>query len=103
MVAFFYALVDVGEVGAEAGDGFEDRLSLGRGDSLVLRKRNFDMDGSFLPERSIECFDGFGVEVLYSLFVASAYTVVGTGVTVEGVDCLCDAHLGGCHGCVRYY
>ena len=52
----------------------------------------------FVPEWPIEGFDGFGIEVFDSLFVASAYTVVGTGVAVEGIDCFSNTHLGGGHG-----
>lgn len=56
-------------------------------------------EGRSIPEWAIQGFDGFGVEVFDGLFVAPADAVVGACVAVEGVYCLCDAHLGGCHGC----
>ena len=52
-----------------------------------------------IPERSVEGFDGLSVEVFDGLFVAPAYAVVGACITVEGVYCLCNAHLGSGHGC----
>ena len=75
MVSFLDAFVDVGEVGAKTGDGFEDGLAVG----------------------AVEGFDGFGVEVFDGGFVGAGDAVVGVGVAVEGVDGFGDAHLGGGH------
>ena len=76
VVALGDAAVDVGEVGAEALDGVEDGGAVG----------------------AVEGLDGLGVEVGDGLLVGARDAVLCAGVAVEGVDSLCDAHLGGGHG-----
>ena len=46
-----------------------------------------------VPVWPVEGFYCLCVEVFYGLLVASADTVLGTGVPIEGVDGLGDAHL----------
>lgn len=54
---------------------------------------------AILPERSVECFDGLGVQIFYRLLVASTDAIIGACVSIEGINSLGDSHLRGCHGC----
>lgn len=47
----------------------------------------------FIPVRPIQSLDSFGIQVLYSLLVASAHAVLSSGIAVESIDSLSDAHL----------
>lgn len=77
MGSFLDALVYVGKVRAESGDGVQDGCAVW----------------------TIEGFDGFGVEVFDCLLVASADAVSGTRISVKGVYGLGDSHLRRSHGC----
>lgn len=51
-----------------------------------------------IPVWAVQGLDCFRVQVLDSLFVATAHTVLGPGISVKRVDGLGDAHLRCRHG-----
>lgn len=51
-----------------------------------------------IPVWAVESFDRLRIQILHSLLVAPAHTVLGAGISVEGIDGLRDPHLRGSHG-----
>lgn len=51
-----------------------------------------------IPVRTIKCFDGLRIQVLDSLLVATAHSILGTRIAVESIDGFGNTHLGGSHG-----